>query len=65
VGGVHDCCLEAAMHFYNGEGGGGNSSSISNAANCSVDEYLKDNNNASVNITTTATKSLGIPMHPV
>ena len=70
VGGVHDCCLEAAMQFYNGEGVVGNSissssSSSSNvAANCSVDEYVKDNNNhnnnnnnnnASANITTTTT----------
>src|SRR5919199_6536899 len=59
VGGVHDCCLEAAMQFYNG---GGNSDS--NAANCSIDEYVKDNNNnASAN--TITRKSLGIPMHPV
>jgi len=77
VGGVHDCCLEAAMQFYNGEGVVGNSSSSSSsssnvAANCSVDEYVKDNNNhnnnnnASANITTTtARKSLGIPMHPI
>jgi UDP-N-acetyl-D-mannosaminuronic acid dehydrogenase len=59
VGGVHDCCLEAAMQFYNGEGG----NSKSSAANYSVDRYVKDNNNAN-NITTTR-KSLGIPMHPV
>ena len=60
VGGVHDCCLEAAMQFYNG--GGGNSGS--NAANCSIDGYVKDNNNnASAN--TITRKSLGIPMHPV
>jgi UDP-N-acetyl-D-mannosaminuronate dehydrogenase len=56
VGGVHDCCLEAAIQFYNGEGAVGNSISSSNggsssssssnvAANCSVDEYVKDNNN--------------------
>src|ERR671929_2295360 len=48
VGGVYDCCLEAAMQFYNGEGVVGNSISSSNgsssssssssnvAANCSV-----------------------------
>src|ERR671926_203015 len=60
VGGVYDCCLEAAMQFYNG--GGGNSGS--NAANCSIDGYVKDNNNnASAN--TITRKSLGIPMHPV
>jgi UDP-N-acetyl-D-mannosaminuronic acid dehydrogenase len=62
VGGVHDCCLEAAMQFYNG-GEGGNSDSGSSAANYSVDKYVKDNNNTN-NITTTR-KSLGIPMHPV
>ena len=77
VGGVHDCCLEAAMQFYNGEGVGNNSisssGSISNvaAANCSVDEYVKDNSNSNSNssaniiTTTTARRSLGIPMHPV
>ncbi|HYZ49492.1 MAG TPA: hypothetical protein VE593_01290 [Nitrososphaeraceae archaeon] len=73
VGGVHDCCLEAAIQFYNGEGVVGNSISSSNgsssnvAANCSVGEYVNDgnnNNNANANITTTR-KSLGIPMHPV
>ena len=74
VGGVHDCCLEAAMQFYNGEGVVGNSissSSISSssssnvAANCSVDEYIKDNNHNNASTITTARKSLGIPMHPV
>jgi UDP-N-acetyl-D-mannosaminuronate dehydrogenase len=78
VGGVHDCCLEAAIQFYNGEGAVGNSISSSNggssssnvAANCSVGEYVNDsnnnnnNNNANANTTTTR-KSLGIPMHPV
>src|ERR687886_633505 len=79
VGGVHDCCLEAAIQFYNGEGAVGNSISSSNgssssnvAANCSVREYVNDsnnnnnnNNNANANTTTTTRKSLGIPMHPV
>src|ERR671932_2064152 len=75
VGGVHDCCLEAAIQFYNGEGAVGNSISSSNgdsssssnvAANCSVGEYVNDSNNNNANANTTTTrKSLGIPMHPV
>src|ERR687885_813798 len=36
VGGVHDCCLEAAMQFYNGQGGGvENSISSSNSSSSS------------------------------
>jgi UDP-N-acetyl-D-mannosaminuronate dehydrogenase len=59
VGGVYNCCLEAAMQFYNGN-------SSRSSANSSVDKYINDKNNAS-NDTTTARprRSLGIPMHPV
>jgi UDP-N-acetyl-D-mannosaminuronate dehydrogenase len=60
VGGVHDCCLEAAIQFYNGEGVVGNSISSSNgssssssssnvAANCSVGEYVNDGNDNNSN----------------
>ena len=63
VGGVSNCCLEAAMQFYNGK------SSFENIDN---DENVNNNNN-SIDSTTTNTssmpsktrKSLGIPMHPV
>jgi UDP-N-acetyl-D-mannosaminuronic acid dehydrogenase len=93
VGGVHDCCLEAAMQFYNGGGAGvegeGYSNSGSNnsrmmgssiidvgsSSNNNHDGEENNNNNNTVinpnttltNTTTitTATKSLGIPMHPV
>src|SRR5918912_1531339 len=59
VGGVYDCCLEAAIQFYNGNGsssgvnGNGNSSSTDNNNN-------NDNNNPII-----TRRSLGIPMHPV
>jgi UDP-N-acetyl-D-mannosaminuronic acid dehydrogenase len=66
VGGVSNCCLEAAMQFYNGK------SSFENIDN---DENVNNNNNNSIDSTTTTTntssmpsktrKSLGIPMHPV
>lgn len=65
VGGVSNCCLEAAMQFYNGK------SSFENIDN---DENVNNNNNNnSIDSTTTNTssmpsktrKSLGIPMHPV
>ena len=99
VGGVHDCCLEAAMHFYNGGGGvegEGYSNSGSNNNSRMVGSSIIDvgssnnnhhhdgeennnnnNNNTVINpnttptntttttTITTATKSLGIPMHPV
>ena len=91
VGGVHDCCLEAAMHFYNGGGGVEgegytNSGSNSRMVGSSIDvgssnnnnnhdgEENNNNNNTVINpnttltnttTITTATKSLGIPMHPV
>jgi UDP-N-acetyl-D-mannosaminuronic acid dehydrogenase len=73
VGGVYDCCLEAAMQFYNG----GNSSSgvsNSNSSTCVIAGADNDgiltqagNNNINTNnnnkpVTRT---SLGIPMHPV
>jgi UDP-N-acetyl-D-mannosaminuronic acid dehydrogenase len=79
VGGVHDCCLEAAMQFYNGGGGNSNSDSSNIDAGINNNDHHHDgegnNNNNTVinhNITpttnttiTTARKSLGIPMHPV
>src|SRR5919199_1556098 len=79
VGGVHDCCLEAAMQFYNGNSISCVVSNDSNDSRSSIwagndsnsnnqnDDEENNNNNASANITTTTTarKSLGIPMHPV
>ncbi|MFL6362335.1 MAG: winged helix-turn-helix domain-containing protein, partial [Nitrososphaeraceae archaeon] len=74
VGGVYDCCLEAAMQFYNG----GNSSSgvsNSNSSTCVIadadnDSILTQTGNNNNNINTNNNKpvtrtSLGIPMHPV
>jgi UDP-N-acetyl-D-mannosaminuronic acid dehydrogenase len=77
VGGVSNCCLEAAMQFYHGK-----SSFENNIDNNDDDENTTSNNNNNINnhdsidstiITTTTTtglpskirKSLGIPMHPV
>jgi UDP-N-acetyl-D-mannosaminuronic acid dehydrogenase len=64
VGGVSNCCLEAAMQFYNGK------SSFENIDN---DENINNNNSIDSTTTTTTTTSmpsktrisLGIPMHPV
>jgi UDP-N-acetyl-D-mannosaminuronic acid dehydrogenase len=68
VGGVHDCCLEAAMQFYNGRGG--NSSSTSNAANYSnnnnhlhhdgEENNSNNNNNTVINPNTTPTNTTTI-----
>jgi UDP-N-acetyl-D-mannosaminuronic acid dehydrogenase len=77
VGGVYNCCLEAAMQFYNGNSssyvvssssaGGGNDSN--NGNNIYDDDEENTNNSSSsssTNINTTITRrSLGIPMHPV
>jgi UDP-N-acetyl-D-mannosaminuronic acid dehydrogenase len=69
VGGVSNCCLEAAMQFYHGK-----SSFENNIDNNDDDENTTSNNNNhdSIDSTTTTTglpskirKSLGIPMHPV
>jgi UDP-N-acetyl-D-mannosaminuronic acid dehydrogenase len=73
VGGVYDCCLEAAMQFYNG---GNGSSGVSNS-NSSDDNNnnniieANNNNDENNNINTNNNNkpvtrtSLGIPMHPV
>jgi UDP-N-acetyl-D-mannosaminuronic acid dehydrogenase len=61
VGGVYDCCLEAAMQFYNG-----NSShlvdSSSSSSSCDDNNIKADGSNNSNALTR---RSLGIPMHPV
>jgi len=72
VGGVYDCCLEAAMQFYNG---GNSSSGISISNSNSSDDNnniieANNNNDENNNINTNNNKpvtrtSLGIPMHPV
>jgi len=77
VGGVYDCCLEAAMQFYNGNSSrcvvsssgrddDGNDSIVGEASNTNNDD--EENNNTDTNTITTTTRrrrSLGIPMHPV
>jgi UDP-N-acetyl-D-mannosaminuronic acid dehydrogenase len=54
IGGVCDCCLKVAMHFYDGrsESENMNNSSSSSSSNEEIRSKSKD-------------KSLGIPMHPV
>src|SRR5215217_5742149 len=61
VGGVYDCCLEAAMQFYNGN----SSSCVGNNSNSNNQDDDKENNNNSNTNTTITRRSLGIPMHPV
>jgi UDP-N-acetyl-D-mannosaminuronic acid dehydrogenase len=61
IGGVHDCCLRAALHFYTGNGnsdssGGGNSRSESS--------WNADSSNNS-GIANYENRNLGIPLHPV
>jgi UDP-N-acetyl-D-mannosaminuronate dehydrogenase len=74
VGGVCDCCLEAAMQFYNGNSSSGivgSSSSTDN--NIIADGNNNNNNNGENNMNTNnnndnnpvTRRSLGIPMHPV
>lgn len=73
VGGVHDCCLEAAMQFYNGEGEGGNSDSgmvdsiitdvggsNNNHHHHHYDGEEYNNNNTVINPTTTAANTINI-----
>jgi UDP-N-acetyl-D-mannosaminuronic acid dehydrogenase len=73
VGGVYDCCLEAAMQFYNGNSSSGIvSSSSSSTDNDIIADGDNNNNNGENNMNTNnnndnnnVTRSLGIPMHPV
>ena len=81
VGGVYDCCLEAAMQFYNGNSSSrlvssSSSSSSSNDSRSSIcagndsnsnnqDDDEENNNNSSNTNSTITRRSLGIPMHPV
>jgi UDP-N-acetyl-D-mannosaminuronic acid dehydrogenase len=72
VGGVSNCCLEAAMQFYHGKGSFeiniDNGNNIDDDDDDSIDSTI-----ANTNTTTTTTtslpskirKNLGIPMHPV
>jgi UDP-N-acetyl-D-mannosaminuronate dehydrogenase len=71
VGGVRNCCVEAAMQFYNG-----NSSGIVDSSSTSTDNNIivTGNNNYENNMNTNNTlnndnipirRSLGIPMHSV
>jgi len=72
VGGVSNCCLEAAMQFYHGKGSF--EINIDNGDNIDDDDdsTIANTNIATTTTTTTTTslpskirKSLGIPMHPV
>jgi UDP-N-acetyl-D-mannosaminuronic acid dehydrogenase len=56
IGGVHDCCLRAALQFY----GGDDSSSNSNRS----ESGRNDNSNNSSN-NDNENRNLGIPLHPV
>jgi UDP-N-acetyl-D-mannosaminuronate dehydrogenase/predicted transcriptional regulator len=55
LGGVHDCCLNAAMQFYDGRSENINRIEQQQLSSQSFPELIKVNQNA----------SLGIPMHPV
>jgi UDP-N-acetyl-D-mannosaminuronic acid dehydrogenase len=59
IGGVHDCCLRAALQFYTGNG---NSSSSSNSRIESGWNADSSNNNGMAN---NENRNLGIPLHPV
>jgi UDP-N-acetyl-D-mannosaminuronate dehydrogenase len=73
VGGVCNCCLEAAMQFYNGNGGGivssNNSTSVDNnvivAGDNNYENNMITNNNGNNDSNSVTRRSLGIPMHPV
>jgi UDP-N-acetyl-D-mannosaminuronic acid dehydrogenase len=75
VGAVYDCCLEAAMQFYNGNSSSRlvSSSNDSRSSICAgndsnsnnQDDDEENNNNSSNTNSTITRRSLGIPMHPV
>src|ERR671933_495952 len=75
VGGVYDCCLEAAMQFYKGNNISCVVTNHSNRNSSSTDNNNNNENNINTNNTTTSNnnnnnpiitrRSLGIPMHPV
>src|ERR671922_1835563 len=75
VGGVYDCCLEAAMQFYDGNSSSGivGSSSSTDNNNIIANGNNNNNNNGENNMNTNnnndnnpvTRRSLGIPMHPV
>jgi UDP-N-acetyl-D-mannosaminuronic acid dehydrogenase len=60
VGGVYNCCLEAAMQFYNGNSSSGIVSNSSSTDNNIIADGNNNNDNNPV-----IRRSLGIPMHPV
>src|ERR687892_1929 len=55
IGGVCDCCLKVAMHFYDGRSESENMSNSSSSSSSSNEEIRSKSKD----------KSLGIPMHPV
>jgi UDP-N-acetyl-D-mannosaminuronic acid dehydrogenase len=63
VGGSYDCCLEAAMQFYNGNSSRGIVSSSSSNNNNNGGNNMNTNYNNDNNPVTR--RNLGIPMHPV
>src|ERR687884_438492 len=65
IGGVYDCCLEAAVQFYNG---GNNNNNSDNSCVVSSNSGISAANNIVTddgNTNNSYTRSLGIPMHPV
>lgn len=67
VGGVSNCCLEAAMQFYHGKGSFEINIDNGNINDGSIDSTIANTNTATTTTTLPSKirKSLGIPMHPV
>jgi UDP-N-acetyl-D-mannosaminuronic acid dehydrogenase len=58
IGGVHDCCLRAALQFYAGDYSSSNSNRSESGRN-------DNSNNSSNNDNENENRNLGIPLHPV
>jgi UDP-N-acetyl-D-mannosaminuronic acid dehydrogenase len=65
VGGVSNCCLEAAMQFYHGKGSFEINIDNGNNIDDSIDSTIANTNTATTSLPSKIRKSLGIPMHPV
>jgi UDP-N-acetyl-D-mannosaminuronic acid dehydrogenase len=64
VGGVCNCCLEAAMQFYSG--GSSSPSSVSDRnINCDNVDMQNPPMSSSLSLHSEKRKNIGIPMHPV
>src|ERR671933_1042592 len=64
VGGVYDCCLEAAIQFYNGNGSssGVNGNGNGNGNSSSTDNNNNNENNINTNNTTTSNNNNNNPI---